>query len=233
MNLDIAKRKYVDIDSHSPAHEAEEHDPEIQVIVTTPAVSLRSILKPHISNLTENRSPPKASSHTNAIRAARTSSPSFPQMAELPIKERTKQPEISSINVPDAYKAGDSPNTPANQTITDPTQKTRRIKRALICEFDQKPQPNTTGDTKPENFQQDDDNSLLQLDPNQLAKITITNNPTGEQYLPLFSAIALKQKRRMSFAPMNFQHFSPHRFGSPGQLHAQKRIPKTQKHESQ
>ena len=152
MNLDTTKRKDVDNDSHSPVHQAEEHDPDIQVIVTPPAVSLRSILKPHISNLTENRSPPKAPSHTNAIRAARTSSPSSPQNSEHPIKERTKQPEISTTNAPDAYKAGDSPTTPANQTIAVPTQKTRRIKRALTCEFDEKPQPNTTGDPKPKNI---------------------------------------------------------------------------------
>ena len=49
---------------------------------------------------------------------------------------------------------------------------------------------------------------LLQLDANQLENITTTNNPTGEQCLPIFSAIALKQKRRMLFAPMDFQHFS-------------------------
>ena len=64
---------------------------------------------------------------------------------------------MSTTNVPDAPKAGDSRTTPANQTIAAPTQKTRRIKRALTCEFDQKPQPNTTGDPKLENTQQDDD----------------------------------------------------------------------------
>ena len=55
MNLDITKRKDVDNDSDSPAYQAEEQDPETQVIVTPPAVQPRSILKPHISNLTENR----------------------------------------------------------------------------------------------------------------------------------------------------------------------------------
>ena len=117
----------------------------------------------------------------------------------------TNQPEISTTNVPDAHKAGDFRIIPANQTIPALTQKTRRIKRALTCEFDQKPNPNATENPKPENIQQDDNNSLLQLDLNQLANITTTNNPTGEQCLPLFSAIALKQKRRMLFAPMDFQ----------------------------
>ena len=49
---------------------------------------------------------------------------------------------------------------------------------------------------------------LLQLDPNLLTSIPTSDSPTGEQCLPLFSAIALKQKRRMLFAPMDFQHFS-------------------------
>ena len=137
-----------------------------------------------------------------------TSSPSSPQSPEHQINARTKQPEISTTKVPGAHKAGDSPTSPANRTIAAPTQKTRRIKRALTCEFDQKSQPNADDDSKPGTLQQDDRNSLLQLDPNQLANITTTNNPTGEQYLPLFSAIFLKQKRRMFFAPMDFQHFS-------------------------
>ena len=49
---------------------------------------------------------------------------------------------------------------------------------------------------------------ILQLDANQEANITTTNNPGGEQCLPIFLAIAIKQKRRMLFAPMEFQHFS-------------------------
>ena len=49
---------------------------------------------------------------------------------------------------------------------------------------------------------------LLQLDPVLLTSITTSDSPTGEQCLPLVSAIALKQKRRMLFAPMDFQHFS-------------------------
>ena len=49
---------------------------------------------------------------------------------------------------------------------------------------------------------------LLQLDPNLLTSITTSDSPTGEQCLPSFSAIALKQERRMLFAPMDFQHFS-------------------------
>ena len=105
-------------------------------------------------------------------------------------------------------KPGTPPPLLQIATFAAATQKTRRIKRALTCEFDQKPQPNTIGDPKPGNIQQDDHNSLLQLDPNQLANITTTNNSTGEQYLPLFSTIVLKQKRRMLFAPMDFQHFS-------------------------
>ena len=49
---------------------------------------------------------------------------------------------------------------------------------------------------------------MLQLDPNLLTSIPTSDNPAGEQCLPLFSAIALKQKRHMLFAPMDFQHFS-------------------------
>ena len=43
---------------------------------------------------------------------------------------------------------------------------------------------------------------------NLLTSIPTSDSPTGEQCLPLFSAIALKQKRRMLFTPMDFQHFS-------------------------
>ena len=49
---------------------------------------------------------------------------------------------------------------------------------------------------------------LLQLDPNLLTSILTSDSPAGEQCLPIFSTIALKQKRRMLFAPMDFQHFS-------------------------
>ena len=49
---------------------------------------------------------------------------------------------------------------------------------------------------------------LLHLDLILLTSISTSDSPTGEQRLPLFSAIALKQKRRMLFAPMDFQQFS-------------------------
>ena len=49
---------------------------------------------------------------------------------------------------------------------------------------------------------------LLQLDANLITSIPTSDSPAGEQCLPLFSTIALKQKRRMLLAPMDFQHFS-------------------------
>ena len=109
INLDTTKRKDDDNNSHSPVLQADQQDPEIQVFVTPSAVSLRSKLKPQISNLTENRSPPRTPSHKNEIRAAMTSSPSSPQSPEHSITEMTKQPEISTTNAPDAHKAGTPP----------------------------------------------------------------------------------------------------------------------------
>ena len=107
LNLDTTKKKDVYNDSHSPAHQAEEQDPEIQVIVTPPAVSLRSKLKPHISNLTKNRSPPKASSHTNKTRAAMTSSPSSPQSPEHPIRKE----QNNQKSQPPTYQIDTKPGT--------------------------------------------------------------------------------------------------------------------------
>ena len=117
MNLDITKRKDVGNDSHPPAYQDEEQDPETQVIVTPTTVQPRSILKPHISNRTEIRSPPRTPSHKNEIRAAMTSSPSSPQSPEHPIKERTKLAEISIIIVPNAHKAGEPPSPLQNEPL--------------------------------------------------------------------------------------------------------------------
>ena len=218
MTLDTTKKRDDGSDSHSPVHHAEEQDREIQVIVTPPAITLRPILKPHNPIVTEPRSPPRFPAPTNEIRAAMTSSPSSPQSPEHPIKEFSTKSGTSTIGVPDTHKAGDPTITPATTITADPAPKTRRIKRALTCEFEQNQQPNNDGNPKPTNTQQGDNKLLLQLDANQLANITTTNNLTGEQCLPIFSAIASKQKRRMPFAPMDFQHFSIDAFIDSGAL---------------
>ena len=100
------------------------------------------------------------------------------------------------------------PVNPITQTCVASTQKTRRIKRALTRKFDNHAQTNTKENHEPENHKQNEGNLLLQLDPNLLTSIPTSDNPTGEQDRPLFSAIALKQKRRMLFAPIYFQQFS-------------------------
>ena len=176
--------------------------------LSPPAHHLKPILKTINSNTTVNRSPTRVPAPTNEIRASMTSSPSSSQSPELPIKKRPRQTGTTTTTVLDTYKAGDSPVNPLTQTSVTPTQKTRRIKRALTCEFDNNSQSNTKENHEPENHKQTESNVLLQLDPNLLTSITTNNSPAGEQCLPLFSAIALKQKRRMLFAPMDFQHFS-------------------------
>ena len=208
MNLDITKRRDDGSDSHSPVQHTEEQDREIQVTVSPPAITLRPIPKPHTPIVTEPRSPSRVPAPTNKIRAAMASSPSSPQSPEHPIKEYSIKSGTSTIEVPDTHKAGDPSITPTTPTTVNPAPKTRRNKRAPTCEFEQNQQPNNDGNPKPTNTQQGDNKLQLQLDANQLANITTTNNPTGEQCLPIFSAIALKQKRCMLFAPMDFQHFS-------------------------
>ena len=208
MNLDITKRRDDGNDSHSPVQHAEEQDRDLQVVVAPPTITLRPIFKPHSPTMTKPRSPSRVPAPTNEIRAAMTSSPSSPQSPEYPIKKHSTQSGTSTTKVPDTYRAGDPTVTPATTTTANPAPKTRRIKRALTCEFEQNQQPNDDGNPKPTNTQQGDNSLCLQLDAHQLENITTTNNPTGEQCLPIFSAIALKQKRCMLFAPMDFQHFS-------------------------
>ena len=203
MNLNITKRRAEDNGDHPPVPHADEQEIELQVIVSPPAYPLTPILKTLV-----NRSPTRAPAPTNEIRASMTSSPSSPKSPELPTEQRSHQTEITTTAVLDAYKAGDPPVNPITQTCVTSTQKTRRIKRALTREFDNHAQPNTKEKHELENHKQNEGNMLLQLDPNLLTSIPASDSPTGEQCLPLFSAIALKQKRRMLFAPMDFQHFS-------------------------
>ena len=206
MNLDITKRRTED--NHPPVPHADEQDMELQVVVSPPAYPLKPILKTLVSDTTVNRSPTRVPAPTNEIRASMTSSPSSPKSPELPTKQHSHQTETTTTAVRDAYKAGDSPVNPIIQTCVASTPKTKRIKRALTHEFDNHAQIDTKENHEPGNHKQNESNMWLQLDPNLLTSITTSDSPTGEQWLPLFSGIALKQKRRMLFAPMDFQHFS-------------------------
>ena len=205
MNLDITKRRADDNGDHPPVPHADEQDIEPQVIVSPPAYPLKSILKTLVSNTTVNRSPTRVPAPTNEIRALITSSPSTPQSPELPTKQRSHQTETTTTSTRRIQSRG-PPVNPKTQTCVASTQKTRRIKRAVTREFDNHAQPNTNANHEPENHKQKEGKMLLQLDANLLTSIPTSDRPTGEE--PLFSAIALKQKRRLLFAPMDFQHFS-------------------------
>ena len=208
MNLDTTKRRIDDNNDHQPVPHADEQETELQVIVSPPEYPLKPIIKKLVSNSTTNRSPIRVPAPTNEIRASMTSSPSSPQSPEILTTKRTPPTEAIITGASDAHKAGDPPANTTTQTTVTPIQKTRRIKRALTCEFDNKAQLNTERNYEPENHQHNEDNTLLQLDPNLITSIPTSDKPAGEKCLPLFSAIALKQKRRMLFAPMDFKHFS-------------------------
>ena len=99
--------------------------------------------------MTEHRSPTRVPAPTNEIRAAMTSSPSSPQSPEYPIKNYSIKSGTSNNEVPDTHKAGDPTITPTTTTTANPAPKTRRIKRALTCEFEQNQQPNNDGNPSP------------------------------------------------------------------------------------
>ena len=151
MNLDTTKRRIDDNNDHPPVPHADEQETELQVIVSPPEYPLKPIIKKLVSNSTANRSPIRVPAPTNEIRASMTSSPSSPQSPEISTTKRTPQTEAIITGASDAHKAGDPPVNTTTQTSVTPIQKTRRIKRALTCEFDNKAQLNTERNHEPEN----------------------------------------------------------------------------------
>ena len=205
-NMDISttpKRK--DDLNHTPEPQAEEeHDTEITVIVTPPTTSLKSILKHNNqSPPVDYESPKKLPATSNEIQAAMTSSPSSPQSPEN--KYSTHESLVSN------EEAGDP--TEAVMPTTKP--RTRRVKQTLTCEFNQKAKTNRAIDSSPTSIQTP---NIETLNPEQdedwihtnkqLNKIVITDLDTSEKCIPIFSAINLKKKRKMLFAPMDFNNLS-------------------------
>ena len=204
MDISTTPRRKDDL-SHTPEPQAEEeYDTEITVIVTPPTTSLKSILKHNNqSPLADFQSPMKLPATPNEIRAAMTSSPSSPESPEH--KYSTPKTLV------DDTKAGDQ--TIASQPTTQP--RTRRVKRTLTCEFNQQTEAKTatnsplittqTSREEPTNLEQDEE--WIQTN-KQLHEIAITDPETSEKCIPIFSAINLKKKRKMLFAPMDFNNIS-------------------------
>ena len=201
MDISLTPKRKDDI-NHAPVPQAEEeHDTEITVIVTPPAASLKPILKhSNTSLLSESQSPQKIPATTNEIRAAMTSSPSSPDCPEH---------KYSTQETPgDNIKAGD--HTDADKHTTKP--RTRRVKRTLTCEFNQMAKPSHPKDN-PSIDNQNRHNELLRESQDadwlytnqQLNEIAITNPDTSQKCITIFSAINLKKKRKMLFAPNGLQ----------------------------
>ena len=205
-NMDIStapKRK--DDTNHTPEPQAEEeHDKEITVIVSPPTTPLKSILRHNnASPLTVQQSPKKLPATSNEIRAAMTSSPSSPESPE----HRYSTHESLGNN----KEAGDL--IQANQPATNP--RTRRVKRRLTSEFNLTEKPNPTAHNSPsetqtptnETHKPEQDEDWIHTN-KKLNEIAITDPETSEKCIPLFSAIHLKKKRKMLFAPMDFNNLS-------------------------
>ena len=130
-----------------------------------------------------------------------TSSPSSPESPE----HRYSTPESPGNN----KKAGDL--SQANEPVTNP--RTRRVKRRLTSEFNPTEKANPTTHNSPSEIQtptnephkpeQDDDWIHTNK---QLNEIAITQS--SEKCIPIFSAVHLKKKRKMLFAPMDFNNLS-------------------------
>ena len=198
----IPKRK--DDLNHTPEPQAEEeHDTEITVIVTPPTTSLKSILKHNNqSPPVDYESPKKLPATSNELRAAMTSSPSSPQSTEH--KYSAHESLVNNKETGDPTEA------------VMPTTKPRtRIKRTLTCEFNQKTKTNPAIDSSPtstqtptrELYNPEEDEDWIHTN-KQLNEIVITDPDTSEKCLPIFSAINLKKKRKMLFAPMDFNNLS-------------------------
>ena len=167
--------------------------------------------------MTEYQSPQKLPATTNEIRAALTSSLSSPESPETKYSHY-KTPEINN-------NAGD--HSEANSPTTIPH--TRRIKRALTCELDNVVQPNhpknssnTDSQTQHTEPQRQDLDADWIYTYQQLNEIAITKPTTSEQCIPILSAINLKRKKKMLFAPMDFNNLFMDALIDLGPLYSQR-----------
>ena len=132
-----------------------------------------------------------------------TSSPSSPESPEL----RYSTPEPPG----NKKKAGDL--TQANEPVINP--RTRRVKRKLTSEFNPTKNDNPKTHNSPrevqtpsnETHKPDQDEDWIHTN-KQLNEIAITDPETSKKCIPIFSAIHLKKKRKMLFAPMDFNNLS-------------------------
>ena len=193
--------KHKDDMRHAPVPQTEEeHDTEIIVFVTPLSSTLKSIL--NSSPLTEIPVTPGTPSHNKRDPEAMTASPTSPDSPEHKYSHH-KTPENNN-------KAGDHPE--ANSPTTIP--RTRRIKRALTanstkwCHQTTQNSSNTDSQTQHNEIHRQDQDADWLYTNQQLNEIAITNAITSEQCIPIFSAINLKTKRKMLFAPMDFNNLS-------------------------
>ena len=131
MDISTTPKRKDDL-NHTPEPQAEEkHDTEITVIVTPPTNSLKSILKhKNQSAPVDYESPKKLPATSNEIRAAMSSSTFSPQSPEH--KYSTHESLVNSKETGDPTEA-----------VMPPTKlRTRRVKRTLTCEFNQKAKTN-------------------------------------------------------------------------------------------
>ena len=183
----------------------------------------KSILKNHGSQTTAPQSPPKHQP-ANLIRVGIIRSPT---MDVAPDCHQTQK-----LTGRTTTEAVDLTQTTTNTEITISTPQTRRIKRSLLLEplsyneassspssprsqsanEVEDPRPITTDET---NMQSESPSGAVNDTPTQdepqsfpMAQIAeyLTRNPiTKEECIPIFSAVTLKKKRKMLFAPMDFQ----------------------------
>ena len=174
------------------------------MIVTPPTTSLKSILKNKNQTApVDYESPKKLPVTSNEIRAAMTSSPSNPESPEHRYSTRESPGNKK--------KAGDL--TQANEPVINP--RTRRVKRKLTSEFNPTKNDNPKTHNSPrevqtpnnETHKPDQDEDWIHTN-KQLNEIAITDPETSEKCKPIFSAIHLKKKRKMLFAPMDFNNLS-------------------------
>ena len=190
MNRDITKRRTDDNGDHPPVPHADEQDMELQVIVSPPAYPRKPTLKPQNTCLQHDR---KQVTYKSSCTHQRNQGLDD-NITIIPSKSRTSSKKTLKSNGNHNHRStrriqsrGPAVN-PITQTSVASTQKTRRIRRALTCEFDNNSQPNAEEIHEPENHKQNEGNMLLQLDPNLLTSIPTSDSPAGEQCLPLFSA---------------------------------------------
>ena len=186
----------------------------------------KSILKNHGSQTTAPQSPPKHQP-ANPIRAGIVRSPT---MDVAPDCHQTQK-----LTGRTTTEAVDLTQTTTNTEITISTAQTRRIKRSLLLEalsynetssspFSPRSQPaNEVEDPRPittdeTNMQSEFPSGAVNDTPTQdepqsypMAQIAeyLTRDPiTEEECIPIFSAVTLKNKKKMLFAPMDFQVFT-------------------------